>query len=119
MDFVNWVLSELKKREMSQSDLAHLCGVTSAQISRIISGERKAGEKTLLGIAKAFKISPEIVFEKADILPPSSEKRLLPMTRELLQLANRLPDSDVEMVIALLKQREDYYKKNPQARPTK
>jgi len=41
------------------------------------------------------------------------------MTRELLQLANRLPDSDVEMVIALLKQREDYYKKNPQARPTK
>lgn len=104
---------------MSQSDLAHLCGVTSAQISRIISGERKPGEKTLLGIAKAFKISPEIVFEKAGILPPSSEKGLSPVVRELLQLAIGLPDSDLEMVIALLNQRDNYYKKNPKAKPEK
>ena len=116
MKFADWVLSELKNREMSQADLAYLCGVTSAQISRIISGERKAGEKTLLGIAKAFKISPEIVFEKAGILPPSSDKELSPIIRELLQLAISLPDSDIEMVIAILKQRDDYYKKNPQVK---
>ena len=102
---------------MSQADLARACKVTTAQISRIVSGDRGGGKKTLIAIAQAFHLPPELVFEKAGLLPAKSE--LSPIKRALLHLAKDLPDSDIEMVVAQLEQRTEYYKKNPQARPSK
>lgn len=115
--FSNWLLDELKKREMTQSDLARLAKLGSGTISNIMSGNRKVGQDTLTAIAHALKLPVDLVFEKAGLLPPKVEAS--PIKRKLAHMAEGLPDSDIEMVIALLEQREDYYKKNPQAKPAK
>jgi transcriptional regulator with XRE-family HTH domain len=115
--FGSWLLNELASRNMSQSDLARACEITTAQMSRIISGERNAGKGTLTEIAHALKLPVDLVYEKAGLLPPKLE--LSPIKRKLAHLAEKLPDSDLEMVIALLEQRDEFYKKNPQAKPTK
>jgi transcriptional regulator with XRE-family HTH domain len=119
--FSDWLLNELQSREMSQADLARLSGVTTAQISRIISGGRKPGDVALNGIARAFKMPPEKIFELAGLLPPgsSTDKDLSPIKRALLKVAEDLPDSDVQLALSLLEQRKEFYKKNPQAKPSK
>lgn len=115
--FSIWLLNELKQRDMTQSDLARAAKLGSGTISNIMSGNRKVGQDTLRAIAHALKLPPDLVFEKAGILPPKIE--LSPIKRKLLHLAEGLPDSDIEIAIALLEQREDYYKKNPSVKPAK
>lgn len=41
--FSDWLLNELKQREMSQSDLARLAKIGTGTISNIMSGNRKVG----------------------------------------------------------------------------
>jgi transcriptional regulator with XRE-family HTH domain len=97
--FNDWLLSQLKQLDWSQADFARASGLTTAAISRYING-RIPDEAALRKIAKAFKLPPELVFEKAGLLPPKPE--LSPLKRAILHLAEDLPDSDLEMVLALL-----------------
>lgn len=115
--FGQWLLEELEKRDMNQSDLARASNITTAQISRIISGRRGVGEQALTAIAHALRLPPDMVFEKAGILPPKPE--MSPIKRKLLHLSEGLPESDIELAISLLEQRQDYYKKHPQSKPAK
>lgn len=115
--FSDWLLNELKQRKMSQSDLARLAKIGTGTISNIMSGNRKVGQDTLQAIAHALKLPPDLVFEKAGLLPPKIE--LSPIKRKLAHLAEGLPDSDVEIAIALLEQRSEYYKKHPSTKPAK
>jgi transcriptional regulator with XRE-family HTH domain len=102
--FSSWLLEELDKRNMSQSDLARACDITTAQISRIVSGERNVGTKSLTKFAQAFKLPLDYVFEQAGLLPPGSE--LSRTQRTLINFAKDLPDSDLELAIVLLEQLE-------------
>ena len=102
---------------MSQADLSRATKITTAHMSRIISGERNPGKDALSAISYALRLPPDLVFEKAGLLPPQTE--LSPIKRALLHLAKDLPDSDLEMVLALLEQRTEYYKQHPDAKPSK
>lgn len=114
-NFSDWLLNELKERNMSQSELARQADIGRGTISNIMSGTRNVGKDTLVAIARALKLPPDLVFEKAKVLP--SKPDLSPIKRKLAHLAEDLPDSDVEIAIALLEQRQEFYKKNPQAKP--
>ena len=114
--FNDWLLIQLREREWSQADLARASGLTSAAISKYING-RTPDETALRKIAHALKLPPELVFEKAGILPTKPE--LSSIKRKLAHLAEDLPDSDVETAIAMLEQRHEYYKKHPSAKPAK
>jgi transcriptional regulator with XRE-family HTH domain len=116
-NFSEWLKNELESRNWKQADLVREAKLDSAVISNLINGKRKSGESTARAIAHALRLPPDLVFEKAGLLP--SKPELSPAKRKLLHLADGLPDSDVEIAIALLEQREDYYKKNPQAKPIK
>lgn len=115
--FSNWLLKELKGRNISQSDLARLAGLGSGTISNIMSGNRKVGQETLNKIAGALRLPPELVYEKAGLLPPKTE--LSEVKRTLMHLAESLPDSDVELAVKILEARADYYRQNPEAKPDK
>lgn len=65
--FPEWLAAELQTRKMSQVELAKKSGVTPAQISRILSGQRGAESKTLYSIAVALKVPPEEVYRVAGI----------------------------------------------------
>lgn len=116
-NFGDWLKNELENQGISQKQLADMSNITPAQISRIISGTRGAGEQAINAIAHALKLPPDLVFEKAGLLPAKIE--LSPIKRKLAHLAEDLPDSDVEIAIALLEQRSEYYKKHPNIKPVK
>ncbi len=114
--FNKWLLDQLKEKDWTQADLSRASGLTSAAISKYING-RTPDEDAVRKIAKALKLPPEFVFEKAGKLP--SKPELSTIKRKLAHLAESLPDSDVEIAIALLEQRSEYYRKNPSAKPAK
>lgn len=116
-NFSDWLLNELKERDMTQSDLARQANLGRGTISNIMSGTRSVGKDTLVAIAHALKLPPDLVFEKAKVFPTKSE--LSPIKRKLAHVAEDLPDSDIELAITLLEQRQEFYKKNPSARPVK
>lgn len=54
-----------------------MIGVTPAQVSRLVSGERDASNDTLNEIARVFKLPPELVYQEAGHLPAESEEEKL------------------------------------------
>lgn len=117
-DFPRWLEKERQIRDWSQSDLARHAKTSRQVISDYENRKRKYyDDAVLVKIAHAFKLPPEVVFEKAGLLPPKPELSII--KRKLAHVAESLPDSDVEMAIAMLEQRSEYYRKNPNAKPAK
>lgn len=73
-EFRDWLADQLKRRVWRQADLARESGLASSVVSNIINGKRRVGKTTLLAISRALRLPPELVFEKAGILPPKKIK---------------------------------------------
>lgn len=82
--FTEWLLEEMGRKNMSQQALAQKSGITPAQVSRIISGQRGLGEKSLKAIAHALNISPVTIFRKAGLLPEGGEQASIEDWKHLL-----------------------------------
>jgi transcriptional regulator with XRE-family HTH domain len=96
-DFPTWLQNEMTKRGWNQSDLARHSGITTGQISRILSGTRNPVPETLTAIARALRMPPVSVFRAAGLLPPDTE--LDELDRELLHLFDQLsPDDQIEII---------------------
>ncbi len=101
--FGSWLLKEIESRDMSQSDLARACEITTAQMSRIISGERNAGKETIAKIARAFKLPPETVFRAAGLLPPQSPENEI--IEQITHLTQELPTYEQQDILEFVKMR--------------
>ncbi len=97
--FGNWLLSELKKHKMTQTELARLAGLGSGTISNIMSGEKKIGPETATAIAHVLRVHPKLVFEKAGLLPPSTDD---PWAEQMNHKISQLTGSRREMAERLL-----------------
>jgi transcriptional regulator with XRE-family HTH domain len=97
--FGEWLKAELKRKNISQKELADISGVTPAQISRIISGTRGAGDQALNAIAHALHLSPKLVFEKAGLLSPSADD---PWAEQMNHKISQLTGARREMAERLL-----------------
>ena len=73
-DFSGWLKERLVRRNMTQADLARESGLTTAGISRIMSGSRGPGPDACRAIAKALDLSEEKVFRRAGLLSPKEEE---------------------------------------------
>ena len=73
MEFIDWLNNELNKRGWTQADLARQSGITTAGISRIMTGERKPGKDICTAIADALRYPPETIFRIARLLPNKPE----------------------------------------------
>lgn len=105
---------------MSQADLANMAGLGRGTISNIMSGNRSVGQETLTKIAHALRFPPELVFEKAGLLPQKPELSALKRTLiHQIEIDETLPDSDIEMLINLLELRRNYYENKSSRRLTK
>ncbi len=69
-NFGEWLVAELDRRDISQSDLSRLSGLSQGTISNIISGVRGRGPESIVAIAKALKLPIEKVYREAGLLPP-------------------------------------------------
>jgi transcriptional regulator with XRE-family HTH domain len=86
--FSEWIIDEVQKRDWSYSELARQAGMSSAQVSMVVNGRSNPGEKFCRGVAHAFRVSPDIVFRKAGLLPDvpareETEQNLLYKIRQL------------------------------------
>lgn len=104
-NFGDWLQDELKNRNISQKDLADMSHITPAQISRIISGSRGAGEQALIAIAHALKLPSETVFRAAGLLPPISPENEL--IKRITHITSQLPEDEQNDILqfVLLRQR--------------
>jgi transcriptional regulator with XRE-family HTH domain len=95
--FDQWIITELKKRNWNQNELAKRAGIAHGTVSNIINNNKGVGESSLRAIARAFKYPPEIVFRAAGLLPQvqqSSETE-----EKLLYLFTELSDEQRGMVL--------------------
>jgi transcriptional regulator with XRE-family HTH domain len=113
--FSDWLLRELKDRDMSQSDLSTVAGLGRGTISNIMNGTRNVGQETLVKIASALHLPPDLVFEKAGILPPKPGN-LSEEQQQVIHLVTQVDDNKtLRMISAMLEQAldEKSREKNP------
>jgi transcriptional regulator with XRE-family HTH domain len=115
MTFAEWLLNEMQRRDLSQSELARRAGLAQATISYVLSGERNPGPEFCLGIAKAMNIPPEVVFQEAGIFPPSSAETKNRKEADHLfsQLSDRQQNDVLTMMRALVEERYRGSSSNP------
>lgn len=95
--FITWLQSELDKRGWSQADLARAIRMTTATVSRVMSGDRKPGIEFLIALAGALKVPPEEIYRAAGLLPPITESKQI--TEEINYLmAGMTPDERQEAI---------------------
>jgi transcriptional regulator with XRE-family HTH domain len=98
-EFGVWLQEEILRRGLTQTQFSQVSGVTPSQISRIISGSRGVGEKTLQAIASGLNLPTEDVFRAAGFLPAQKESD--PFEEQLRELISRLPKEKIPIVMEL------------------
>lgn len=69
--FTEWLQREMEKRGWNQAELSRRSGVTTAQVSRINTGEQRPGPTVCRAFARALQLPPEEVFRRVGLLPPT------------------------------------------------
>jgi len=98
--FSDWLLNELKKQNMTQSDLARVAKLGRGTISNIMNGTRSVGKDTLTKISKGLRLPPEIVFRAAGLLPSSAVND--PLADEISHKLSSLDESRKRVVNRLV-----------------
>jgi len=96
-DFTTWIQKELDYRKWDQAELARRTGITTAHISRIVSGTRRAGHKSCIAIAQALHIPPEEVFQRAGLLPV--KPKIDPLVEQIAHIAGKLPEERQRLLL--------------------
>lgn len=109
LDFPEWLNDELQQRGWTQADLARKSGLTTAGISRILSGQRDPGPEALIAIAEALKLPPEHVFRKAGLLPEEGTPRQIAQQVAGYKLSELTPTQLDEVIqfIEFIQNRDD------------
>ncbi len=100
-NFGDWLDKQLKLLDLSQADLSRTTGITTAHMSRLISGQRKPGNDAILSIARALKIPPEDVFRAAGILPPAIDPNHTPSLGEWMKMFTDADPDTREQLLAM------------------
>lgn len=121
VNFGDWLLEQLRERNLSQSELAKQAGISKGTVSNLVNGTKGAGQDSLIAIARVLRLPPDLLFEKAGLF--SAKPELTPKKRELMERLRDAEEADVQMVIEILeaavraKQRQVPGNLNPKTTP--
>ena len=96
----------LTNRGMRQSQLSYKTGIDRSAISSYISGRYKPKQDALFSMAKALRVSPQWLagFDVPMNGPePTPEEDLSEDKRLLLELFDRVPEEQKQMVLNMIK----------------
>lgn len=104
-EFAQWLQTELKKRGLTQAELARRAKISRGALNNVLNGARRPGPHLCSAIAEALNMPPEAVFRKANLLPgkPETNERI----DELLRIVAKLSPDDQIRVLALAKALRD------------
>jgi len=97
-DFGEWLEGELKRRGMTQSELARRAGLSHSTITNIIANRRGVSSETIISIAKALEITPEDLLRDTGVLPESREARRNARIERILTHAEKLDPESQELL---------------------
>jgi transcriptional regulator with XRE-family HTH domain len=106
-DIAEYIHRAMDERDMTQADLVRKSGLSSSQVSKILSMKSEPSAEAMVAIAHALEIPPETVFRAAGLLPPIN-----PITeyQEILDFSLSSLDGDqlmeVLQFIEFVKQRD-------------
>lgn len=103
-----YLTSELKNKHWDQVDLAHAVDISEATISRIISGQRKPSFKLCNAISKALDLPPELVLEKAGLIP--KKKKQTDMVTTITHKVSMLSEKDQKVILKIIETIIDEHK---------
>lgn len=102
MEFSEWLWQQLYERGWGQQDLVRRTGISSAQVSNVLNGMRRAGPDFCIEVARAFGIPREVVFQARGWLlslpTPMSAPDAPICLVQLVNTVSRLPPATQEMV---------------------
>jgi len=98
-DLSEWLLKEMEIRNLNQSDLARLAGVTRSVISKIINQNSSPAPETLKAIARGLKLSTSTVLRAAGILP--EEPEYIPLLDEWTEIFYELTLEDQQEILEI------------------
>lgn len=101
--FQELIRSELQRKNISQKVMADAVGVTPAQISRILSGERGASDELLQKIANFLTIPIETIYRALKRIPQKSLKNTIIERIDLIFA--QLPEEDQEELYDMIERR--------------
>jgi transcriptional regulator with XRE-family HTH domain len=106
MSFSERLRTALKNRNINQSILAYRIGVDRSTVSNYLSGRFTAKTETIIKIAKVLNVSPQWLagFDvPMNGLEPTPEEDISEDKRLLLELFDRVPDEQKQMVLNMIK----------------
>jgi len=85
----------LNTRRWSYADLADAANISPSMVSHVLNKQRNPGLDFCIGVARAFKIRPEVVLRLAGLLPPldpaaENEEEMLAIFRSLNAYTRKL-----------------------------
>ena len=99
VNFSDWLISEMKKREWTQSDLARKADMNRQVISMYVNRKRiNPDAETLKRLAAAFDVPIETAYRAAGLFPDLPTPRDL-YEEKLIYLAHQLDDVQVRQTI--------------------
>ncbi len=69
-EFIAWLNAELAERGMSNNELARRANMSSANMSKALTGKIAITWEFCAGVSGALGYTPEFVFRRAGLLPP-------------------------------------------------
>lgn len=67
LEFGNWLLAEMKKKNMRQADLARTLGIATSHVANIVYGKRGISPDLATKISIVFQVPEQEVFRRAGI----------------------------------------------------
>ena len=104
--FSEWLVRELRVRNMSPAELSRTSGITQSALSRLISGSRKPNTDTIQAIAKGLKVNVEEIYEVCGILQHKSTIDDI-LTNRILEMVKGLQEDDKEDILSLIQAKID------------
>lgn len=93
---MNWLNAEIKRRGITQSELARQADVSHSIVSLVMSGKSKITYDFCASIARAFSLSPDVVFRIAGLLPPTPNPENI---QRLIETVKGLDDEELSLVL--------------------
>jgi transcriptional regulator with XRE-family HTH domain len=102
--FIAWLKTEMETRRWQPKDLSDATGMTLAQVTYVLSGERSPGNRFLRGVALAFEMPQETVFRIAGVLTDEeiADVQQEEITRKVKRLFDALDDEERARALHLL-----------------
>ena len=103
MEFSDWLMLQLKERNISQSELARRSGITRQSVINYLAG-RIPNPTELKKLARGLRIPVADVFRAAGLLPPAPETD--PITARAMELFASLSEAEQAEVLNILEFKE-------------